>query len=131
MADSAPAFAPSPQRSTPRSICDPIATEALAARPRSAAKLAFEAQGGSSRFELPSTSDPIQRDLAMGSAGFAIDLTQHRYVRPFLTFGGGYAEDITTDAAGAIQDPFAQVGGGLKIGYDIWLYREAKRTLAT
>ena len=45
MADSAPAFAPSPQRSTPRSICDPIATEALAARPRSAAKLAFEAQG--------------------------------------------------------------------------------------
>jgi len=78
-------------------------------------RIAFEAQGGWSRFELPSTSDPIQRDLAMGSAGFAIDLTQHRYVRPFLTFGGGYAEDITTDAAGAIQDPFAQVGGGLKI----------------
>ncbi|MDN8616212.1 hypothetical protein [Variovorax ginsengisoli] len=44
MADSAPAFAPSPQRSTSRSIRDPVATEALAPRPHSAASLAFKAQ---------------------------------------------------------------------------------------
>lgn len=78
-------------------------------------RIAFEAHGGWSRFELPSTTEPIQRDLGMAAAGFAIDLTTHNHVRPFLTFGGGYAEDMTTDADGAIADPFAQVGGGLKI----------------
>ena len=45
MADSAPAFAPSPQRSTSRSIRDPEATEALTRRPLGAGSLAFQAQG--------------------------------------------------------------------------------------
>lgn len=45
MADSAPAFAPSPNRSSSRTIRDPVAAEAIAPRPRSAASLAFEAQG--------------------------------------------------------------------------------------
>jgi outer membrane protein OmpA-like peptidoglycan-associated protein len=78
-------------------------------------RIAFEAQGGWSRFELPTTVEPVQRDLGMVSGGFALDLTSHAHVRPFITIGGGYAEDMSTDAAGAIQDPFAQIGGGLKI----------------
>src|SRR5262245_4990602 len=74
-------------------------------------RIAFEAQGGWSRFELPATgTQPVQRDLGMASAGFSLDLTNHAHVRPFVTIGGGYAEDMTTDAAGAIQDPFAQIG---------------------
>ena len=78
-------------------------------------RIAFEAQGGWSRFELPGTGTALTRDLGLASGGFAFDLTSHAHVRPFLTVGGGYAEDMTTDAAGAIADPFAQVGGGLKI----------------
>ena len=79
-------------------------------------RIAFEAQGGWSRFEMPSTTGaPVPRDLGLASAGLAVDLTGHRNVRPFLTFGGGYAEDMTTDADGSVADPFATVGGGLKI----------------
>ena len=75
----------------------------------------FEAQGGWSRFEMPSTTQRDYRDLGFASGGFSVDLTLHRHVRPFLTFGGGYAEDMTTDAAGAVADPFGAAGGGLKI----------------
>jgi len=78
-------------------------------------RIAFEAHGGWSRFELVQTNQPLQRDLGLASGGFAFDLTGHRYVRPFITVGGGYVEDMSTDATGSLSDPFAQVGGGLKI----------------
>ncbi len=78
-------------------------------------RVAFEAHGGWSRFELVSPGQPLQRDLGLASGGFSIDLTGHSHVRPFLALGGGYAEDMSTDASGSIADPFAQVGGGLKI----------------
>lgn len=44
MADSAPAFAPSPNPSSSRIFRDPTATEAIAPRPHGAASLAFAAQ---------------------------------------------------------------------------------------
>lgn len=75
----------------------------------------FEAQGAWARFEMPSVSARDQRDLGLVSGGFSIDLTKHQNVRPFLTFGGGYAEDMATDAAGAVADPYGEVGGGFKI----------------
>jgi outer membrane protein OmpA-like peptidoglycan-associated protein len=75
----------------------------------------FEAQAGWSRFEMPSVSGRDDRDLGLASGGFSIDLTSHRTVRPFLTVGGGYAEDLSTDVAGSVADPFGEIGGGLKI----------------
>lgn len=75
----------------------------------------FEAQGGWARFEMPSVSSRDHRDLGLASGGFSIDLTKHRHVRPFITFGGGYAEDMTTDAVGSVSDPFGEIGGGFKI----------------
>ncbi|MDM0081640.1 hypothetical protein QTI17_13640 [Variovorax sp. J31P179] len=44
MAVSTPAFAQSSSRSSARTIRDPVATEAIAPRPHSAASLAFKAQ---------------------------------------------------------------------------------------
>lgn len=75
----------------------------------------FEALAGWSRFEMPSTSGRDNRDLGLASGGFSIDLTSHRNVRPFLTLGGGYAEDMSTDEVGSVSDPFGEIGGGLKI----------------
>ncbi|UCE03355.1 MAG: OmpA family protein [Candidatus Latescibacterota bacterium] len=75
----------------------------------------FDAQGSWTRYELPSTTSQDVRDIGFASGGFSIDLTGHPRVRPFLTFGGGFAEDMTTDAAGSISDPYGAVGGGIKI----------------
>ena len=71
-------------------------------------RVAFEAQGGWSRFELVAPGEPLQRDLGLASGGFAVDLTGHSRVRPFITLGGGYAEDMSTDATGSIADPSAE-----------------------
>lgn len=79
-----------------------------------APRVALEAQGSWSRFEIFGRSGIENRDLGLASGALSIDLTGNDRVRPFLTFGGGFIEDLTTDAEGSLADPFAEVGGGLK-----------------
>jgi OOP family OmpA-OmpF porin len=80
-----------------------------------APRVLLEAQASWARFQTNGTSGLEDRDLGMLSGGLSIDLLGGSHVRPFLTLGGGYAEDITTDALGSVADPFAEVGGGFKI----------------
>ncbi|MFQ5600273.1 MAG: OmpA family protein [Candidatus Krumholzibacteriia bacterium] len=78
-------------------------------------RVVLEAQAGWARFETPSADARVTNDLALASGGLSIDITGGSRVRPFLTLGGGFAEDISTDAAGSVSHPFAELGGGLKI----------------
>jgi len=80
-----------------------------------APRVQLEAQAQWSRFQVQGVSGPQDRNLGLASGGLSIDLLGGSRVRPFLTVGGGYAEDMTTDAAGSVSDPFAEVGGGFKI----------------
>jgi outer membrane protein OmpA-like peptidoglycan-associated protein len=79
-------------------------------------RVALEAQGGWARFDARDAGGVLQsRDIGFASGGVSVDITNGARVRPFLAVGGGYAEDLTTDARGSIGHPFGEFGGGLKI----------------
>ena len=94
-------------------------------------RVALEAQGGWTRFEIAGTSGLESRDIGLASGALSVDLTGGARVRPFLTVGGGFIEDMTTDAAGALAEPFAEVGGGLKFvgGNGLGISLEARQIM--
>lgn len=96
-----------------------------------APRVQLEAQASWARFQALGVSGLENRDLGMASGGLSIDLLGGAHVRPFLTVGGGYAEDITTDATGSVSDPFAEIGGGFKItgGSGLGIRLEARQIM--
>jgi OOP family OmpA-OmpF porin len=95
-------------------------------------RLALEAQGSWARFEARGAGGRLHsRDIGLASGGLSVDLTGGARLRPFLAVGAGYAEDLTTDAAGSIGHPFGEIGGGLKLvgGSGFGLRLEARQVI--
>jgi OOP family OmpA-OmpF porin len=96
-----------------------------------APRVQLEAQASWARFQALGVSGLENRDLGMASGGLSIDLLGGSRVRPFLTVGGGFAEDVTTNAVGSVSDPFAEIGGGFKImaGSGLGIRLEARQIM--
>lgn len=95
-------------------LAPPAAAEfGFGVRLATAAPLAIEATLRGARFEATSALRPRRAVVGTASLGVLASLRPGCRLQPYLGLSGGWAEDASTDAAGALGGPMAEVSLGL------------------